>query len=726
MAEAKRAYGRILKAHPTNAVVLHNLGLIAYQTGDIKAANRLIRKAIRIMPNFAEAYDTLGNVHKEMGELGRAVDAHRKAIALMPELVSAYFNLGNALSERTELAEAAAAYRQAIQRRPDMLDAHYNLGNALKDQGRLDEAEGAYRDALRLDPRLAKAYNNLGNIRQGQGDLAEAELLFREALECQPDLVEAHNNLANVLCLRGREAEAITAFRDALVLDPDDAQTLNNLGCVLQTTGAFSEALAVFRKASDLAPDNIDVTANLTDMLLTSCDFESAAAFGSRILELIAGDDLVRTTWYGLKKVSYLSAFLGFDRTVQVTVQRALTAAVSAESRPADRELAQVGVRGSRIRIGYVSPCFGDHPVGHVTRQLYVTHDRDDFEVYGYSLKDRSAETAPYHREIRDGCDHFVELAELSNDHAAERIAADQIDILIDLNGYLEHSRPQIFARRPAPVQVFWLGHAGGLGYPWIDYLIADHVVLPRDEEASYSESIVRLPELYHPTDTHEISDVPVSRREFGLKDEAIVFCGFNNAQKIDQRCFELWMRILSKVPDSQLWLSNQKDLSPPKANLQSAAERYGVDPSRLVFATRVPDKTVHLARHSLADLFLDTLTVNAATTAIDALWAGLPMVTCRGPTFSSRMATTLLFALGLDELVTESLEEYEERVIALASSPSALAALKAQLWTNRTTHPLFDIQMFVRHLEDAFRTMWNRHSAGDSPEGFDVVPRSA
>jgi protein O-GlcNAc transferase len=302
----------------------------------------------------------------------------------------------------------------------------------------------------------------------------------------------------------------------------------------------------------------------------------------------------------------------------------------------------------------------------------------------------------------------------LSDDESAQQIQDCGIDILVDLNGYMKWSRPGVLARRPAPLQVYWLGHGGGLGLSFIDYIIADEVVIPRDAEGSYREKIVHLPDVFHPCDTTPVAQVHQSRSEFGLSEEGIVFCAFNAPHKIDREVFESWMRILQQVTDSQLWLSNQGASAALALNLRQEAQARGVDPGRLVFATRLPDKSLHLARHRLADLYLDTFSVNASTTALDALWAGLPILTRPGVSFQSRICSSFVRCVGLEELICSSAREYENLAVALAREPGRLDKLKQILSSHLKASALFDQRRFVGHLENAYSTMWEAHCAAN------------
>jgi predicted O-linked N-acetylglucosamine transferase (SPINDLY family) len=376
-----------------------------------------------------------------------------------------------------------------------------------------------------------------------------------------------------------------------------------------------------------------------------------------------------------------------------------------------------------KIRIGYVSSHLGNHPIGHVTRGIFKEHDRGDFDIYAYSLEDRSNEPSGEHRDIKAGCDSFTDISSLSPVDAARRIASDGISILVDLAGYMSYENLNIFSYRPAPVQVYWLGHGGGLGLSFIDYVIADTVVIPPGDECKYKEKILRLPEIYHSTDTPPISETRMQRSDQGLAENAFVYCAFNSPKKIDRKVFDAWMNILHRVPASQLWLSRPHGSELLVRNLRREAQKRGVDPDRLVFASRTPDKSVHLARHRLADLFLDTFSYNASTTAIDTLWAGLPILTCRGDTFYSRICTSMLTSIGLQDMICDSIQAYEDRAVYFAQNGNALAEVRERLARNRMSHPLFDVKRFVRHLEAGYREIWKRFQENQPPQNVNIPP---
>jgi protein O-GlcNAc transferase len=374
--------------------------------------------------------------------------------------------------------------------------------------------------------------------------------------------------------------------------------------------------------------------------------------------------------------------------------------------------------RNPRIRVAYLSPDFREHPVGRLTVELFERHDRAHFEVIGISLQ--GGDGSALRSRLAAAFDRFEDVATMSDGDVAALLAQARIDIAVDLAGYTQGHRPEIFAYRPAPIAVSYLGYSATTGAGFIDYIVGDRSVLPPARQAFFSERVVQLPDCFMVSDSRRaIADAEPTRRAAGLPEDGVVFCAFNNHAKIAEPMFDLWMRLLGAVPGSVLWLSDARGIVAD--NLRAAAAARGIDPVRLVFAPRLRDFSQHLARHRLADLFLDTLPYNAHTTANDALWAGLPVLTCRGNCLAGRVASSLVEAVGLGELATANLADYEALALRLAADASERAALKARLARNRLTHPLFDTPRFTRHLEAAYRVMWETWQRGEPPRSFAV-----
>jgi len=503
---------------------------------------------------------------------------------------------------------------------------------------------------------------------------------------------------------QGRLDAAAEGMRALLVGFPDEPALLYNFAVVASDLGRLAEAVVAYRRLADVsAPFRARAVAGLLRAAQLSGRFAAieaatreAAQFLDAGIETI--DDLQILKFFAYRRV-FVPALDRFGPRLE----RRIAELLGIRKQPAAPRRA----RPARLTIGYLSSCFGDHPIGHVTRDLFAVHDRQRFRILGFSGRDRSAEAAPYAGIIRSGFEALHEIGSLAPAAAAARIAAEGVDILVALDQHMDWqgttSSPEILALRPAPLQLAWLGVAAGTGLPAIDYLLADAVTVPPGEEALYAETVLRLPGCYHCASPHVIA-VPEARELPGM---GIVFAAFNNIEKIDREAFEAWMAILRAVPDSMLWLTNQRRLAITETNLRLEAEARGVAGERLVFAHRLADKSAHLARHAHADLLLDTFTINASTTALDALWAGLPVLTRHGTRFPARLAETFLHSLGLDELVAPDNEAFTRMAVALATDPARLAAVKARVRAAVATGPLFDIAGFARKLEALYDGIW-------------------
>jgi protein O-GlcNAc transferase len=688
-----------------------------HESGQLQQAESRYKKILRTDPNQPDALHLLGVMAYQNGNHGEAVRLIKKAIGNNPKNPFYYNNLGAVFNAQDRHAEALWSYHSALKLDPDYADAHYNIGNIHQKQDMLGKAISSYQRALETDSNHVNARYNMGNALKSHGRPAQAIECYQQVIERNPGHSTAHNNMGHAFKILGELDRAMVCYKKALESNPHNAEAVINTGSAFQDLGQFEAALECYNRALALDSHYAAPYAGLAFIMLSLGEITAIGKLKETILtklDMFLDHDPSR--W--LDELIYLSPLLSLDKRIRGRLTDRMDRILS-DLRTKPR--LSIPDSHNKLKIGYVSPDFGDHPISHVLRGVFSNHDHSAFEIFAYSLKDRSHETSDYYQQISSNCDHFIDLSRLSDDDAAKRIAADGIAVLIDLTGYMKDARLEIFARRPAPVQIYWLGHGGGLGLSFIDYVIADYRVIPPGEEILYKEKIIRMPEVYHPADTPPISDAPVCRSDFGLDENATVFCVFNNPQKINAEVFDAWMRILHRVPDSLLWLSNPKQSIRLVQNLKNEAQHRKVDPKRLIFAARLPDKSQHFSRHRLADLFLDTFSYNASTTAIDALWAGLPILTRAGKTFYSRICADFLTHVGLGDMVCETTKEYEERAIALAKDKAALAKLKERLLRNRKTEPLFNTPRFVGHLEKAYKIAWDCFKSGSPPDSFDV-----
>lgn len=603
--------------------------------------------------------------------------------------------------------------RRAIARDPGNPELHYNLGNLLLQQAQAKDAVDSYRIALKLAPAHPQILLQLGNAYSAMGRYDEAAVHFRASLESDTEQPAAHYNLGNALRELGQPELAAASFRAALRLDPNDADTHNNLGNVLRETGKLDQAIACYRQALRLNPRLHHARMHLLHQRQHICDWQGLEQEVAEIRRIVREEPRAQISPFAFLALPGTSA-AEQKRCAENWVANRFAGLIADGKRIAQQH---AGRGQEKLRIGYLSADFRQHPLTSLAAELMELHDRDSFEIYGYSYgpNDKSAARERWERAF----DRFLDIRPLSLHQAAQRIHDDRIDILVDLTGFTQSSRTGILALRPAPIQVNWLGYPGTMGAAFADYLITDDFIVPRSQAEHYSECLVYMPHTYQPNDRQRQAAAIPARQDCGLPPHAFVFCCFNQTFKITPQVFDIWMNILDKTEGSVFWLL---DCNPwAKENLRRAAQARGIDPQRLIFAPRVSLEQ-HLARHRCADLFLDTLPYNAHTSTSDALWMGLPVLTCAGDTFASRIAGSLLRAAGMAELVTRHLDEYQQRALELAGDPAELQRLRQRLEASRATTPLFDTVAFVRDLENAYRTMWQRQENNLAPQSFSVA----
>ncbi|WP_448204755.1 O-linked N-acetylglucosamine transferase, SPINDLY family protein [Azospirillum sp. sgz302134] len=667
---------------------------------DLRAQLQASRQALKASPGDAGALAALFAALDALDEPGT------------PEEAVARSGFAEALRRQGRAVEAEAHHRRALAWLPDFGGNHFNLGLTLQSLGRLAEAAEAYGEAARLMPRFAPALCNQGVLLRALGRLDEAEDALRRAVALDAALVPAWLNLGSVLQVQGRAELAATSYRRTLALRPDLAEAHANLALLHKEAGRIAESLPGFERALALGlPDVGGVLAQLVQQQRHLCRWEGLAERSARLVAAVRD---------GATQQVHPWIFLG--EGAGPALERACAERYTAwrtRSILSNRFPDGAGPR-DRLRIGYLSADYHEHATALLIAELIERHDRRRVEVIGYSYGPDDG--GPMRRRLVSAFDRFLDLSGSSHAEAAATIHGDGVDVLVDLKGHTQNARIEILAHRPAPVQAQWLGYPGTLGAQFIDYVIGDPVVTPFERQPDFAEPIVQLPACYQPNDrSRPIGTVP-GRAVCGLPEQGVVFCCFNAAYKITPTLFDLWCRLLGAVPGSVLWLLE----SHPEVagNLRREAAKRGVAAERLAFSPRLP-LPEYLARYRLADLFLDTAPVGAHTTASDALWAGLPVLTLRGEGFASRVAASLLRAVGLPELAVDSWAAYEAAALRLARQPDEVAALKARLAAGRERAPLFDTDRLARALERAYETMWAIHAAGDPPRAF-AVPDEA
>jgi predicted O-linked N-acetylglucosamine transferase (SPINDLY family) len=701
----------ILHGEPENARAWDFLGLALSQTGQAEAGLVCLQKAIALLPDVAEVHSHLGVVYCKLNRLPEGIACYRRAFDLHPQSIDIQYNLALALHKQGEGEEAIAHYQQILLRQPDHASARLNLGNLLQQQGHFGQAIAHYQQSLATRPAHAETWLRLGSARQSRGELEESVRCYQQALALNPAYLDAHNNLGTVLHELGWAEQAIHHYQQALSLQPDFSYALINLGNILLKLERFADAEATYRRLLQQEPDNLKALDGLVKLLRQTCQWQDIEALSDRLMSVTQ-----RHLDQGLPcSIMPLNALLlPFSPAQQQAIAQEHAAAVVQRTAESRRQLnfaakcqarlqEQGGHQQKRLRLGYVSGDFRDHAVAHLVLQLFGLHDRQQFEVYAYSLG--PSDGSIYRQQIEQDCDRFIDIQSLTPVAMAQQVFEDNIDILIDLAGYTEYSCPDLFALRPAPIQVNYLGYPGTLGADYMDYIFTDAVLTPPEQTTDFTETCLALPHCYQINDNQQQpAPITPAKALLGLPDGAFVYCCFNNTRKIDPPLFAIWMRILTQVPNSVLWL--YQSYSEAEQNLKQEAKRLGVEGDRLIFAQRLP-KAEHLARLPKADLFLDTRYYNAHTTASDALWAGVPLITLCGETFAARVAASLLTAIGLPELITYTLADYEQRAVQLGQHPENLRQLQQTLIANRLKMPLFNTEQSVRALEQAYSTIW-------------------
>lgn len=680
-----------------------------HRRGDLDGAIRLYKKVVRKYPGHAAGLNLFGQALSQGGELAAAASSFQKALSLQPDVPDGYFNLGVTLHRLGRYEEAAANLQSAVDAKPQDAEARSSLGAALNELGRNSEAMEQCLQAIALEPSLAGAHVNCGNALLAMHKVMAAIQHYETASRLAPTLADVQVCLCVAMVAADRFEEAVRHGERALVLSPGDADAHMALGNALVELGRRHEAAEQFRKAIELDPDHKFAFGALASSLLSICDWRAYHDIKRKLESRVAQG---KTRLDPLVCLEYFD-----DPSLHFRCARNAIAREKFDSRPS----APPEVRRSRdrIRVAYLSSDIRRHAMAYLFAELFSLHDRETFEIIGISTgPDDGSELRS---RIVQSFDRFHDVRFHGDDEIADLVRNLGADILVDLNGHTTHARFGVFARRPAPVQVTYLGYPGTTGADFIDYVVADPIVLPFDQQTYYSEKIVHLPDSYQANDSRRlISANTPTRRDAGLPD-GFVFCCFNKTDKITPAIFDIWMQLLKRVDGSALWLIAD---DAARNNLGAEAAARGVNPDALVFVPRIANED-HLARHGLADLFLDTLPYNAHTTASDALWAGLPLVTCTGEAFAGRVAASLLHACDLPELVTTTLDEYEALAFRLATEPMLLKEVRTKLARNRTRGALFDAPRFCRHLESAYRTMMELVDAGEAPRGFAVQPIS-
>ena len=665
-----------------------------YNKGSMSELIQVSNSVTKIFANDYIVWNLNGAANKALGRISDALKSFHKVIDLNPSFADGYNNLGVVYRELDDLDNALEYFNKAIALKPNFAFAYNNRGLIFKDKGKNDHALADYQKALSLDPSYADPYNNIGIIKGKQGDQKVALEFFMKALKLNPNNFETYNNIGTVKLEKLELEEALKIFEKSIALYPHFVMPHFNKGIIYEKLHKRDEAIISYNEALVIRPE---------------FDFARAQKLYQ---QAHIGD------WEGIEQDKPLIPQLGILKEIMPLTLLSLDDAPERHKKRAEilvknrflhkplPSTSKMKEKHKPIRIGYFSSDFKEHPVAYLLARVFEKHDRSQFTVHGYSIKATKKDSM--HKRLVAAFDEFKDLSDVSDKEAALTVREDGIDIAIDLNGYTANSRIGIFAYRAAPIQINYLGYPGTIGADFIDYIIADQTLIPEDSMKYYSEKPIYLPHTYMPTDnTREISTKPITRTEMGLPEDSFVFCCFNNNYKITSEEFDIWMRILGQLPNSVLWLRKSNEWS--EANFIKEARKRNIDPSRLIFAGKL-DMKEHLARHRLADLFLDTFNFNAHTTASEALWAGLPVVTKMGKGFAARVAGSLLKAIDCPELITETKEDYEALIVELSTNPKKLSEIREKVTSNRLSKPLFNTDLYTKNLEDSFKQVYQNH----------------
>jgi FkbM family methyltransferase len=725
--EAETLFKKILRYDPQNFVVLYSLGVIRFKKNDICAALSCFIKAKQTNPSFAPLFYNIGLACCKLGKHDEAISHLKQALELdsnyetarkQLELITGqivtvddyYHDLVNAieLQSQSHFDEAAKIFMGIVAKNEQHAASLYSLGVLEHQRGKSDSALAYFERCLVVQQEYAPLWNNRGIVLHALKRHEESVASYEKALQIDPHYVEAMINLGAVLAEMKRQKDALVIYEELLKIDPHNSVALCNRGILLSEFKLYDLAVQTFSALLRIAPEYDYAPGLHAFAKLNACMWEGLADCSEEVLSRVrAGKRACKTQ--GILALS------------DDPMDHLICAKTYADHHHLAKEPLWCGERynHTKIRIAYISPDFREHPVGHLTAGIFEQHDKEKFEITAISLgiDDKSH----LRQRMLDAFDRFIDVRQMSNRDVALMLRDMEIDIAVDLAGFTADSRTDIFSWRPAPVQVNYLGYSSTMGADYYDYIIADRHIIPEATRNCYSEKTVYLPDTYLPTDaTVQIAATTSTRKEHGLPAEGFIFCSFNHDYKINPSVFDVWMRLLRQVPGSVLWLMKLNELA--EGNLRKEAEARGVSADRIVFATRVPQVADHLARYRLADLFLDTVPYNAHTTASDVLRAGLPLVTCRGKAFAGRVAAGLLHVVDLPELITDSLEEYEQLALRLARDSGLLGSIQNKLKQNLETTALYDTARYCRNLEAAYTAIWERYQREEKPEHITVA----
>jgi predicted O-linked N-acetylglucosamine transferase (SPINDLY family) len=675
--------------YPNNALLFNISGVCLKALGRLDAAIKNFQISLDIKPDYFEVSYNLGLTFQQIGNFDNAIKSFKVAIKYKPDYAEAHANLAHTLKQVGHLEGAISSYRKTISIRPNYAEAYNNLGNILIDIGQINEAKKCFEEAIKIKPNFAEAFNNLGNIMRDYGQLDNAYKSYLSASKIKPNFAEVHNNLGIIYSELGEHLLAIESYSNAIDKKKNFGEAYANLGGAQKRLRRLNEATESYQNAIEINPNIPYILGDLINTKMNLCLWESYAQDFEKILIKINKNEKAIRPFPSLALIS--------DPKVQKRIAENFSK--SRFHKSIDVSIPKKTNKENKIRVGYFSPDFRSHAVASLISELFEEHDRHKFEIHAFYFGPNTNDEM--NLIIKSAVDYYHDVRSLGHKDVALLARKVKLDIAVDLCGYTQDCRPEIFAERAAPTQINYLGYPGTMGVDFMDYIIADKTIIPKKNQEHFSEKIIYMPNSYQVNvSSKDLTEIQFTRQEFGLPQEGFVFCCFNNSYKITPSVFKSWMKILQGVNGSVLWVfeSNKNSVK----NLKDAAVKHGVSKDRLIFASHMSVEK-HLNRIRLADLFLDTLPYNAHTMGSDTLRMGIPLLTCMGETLASRVAASLLFSLNLPEMVTITLEEYVSVAIKLATNQQEILKIKHKLSRNVLSSSLYNTRKFSKDLENAY-----------------------
>ena len=716
--EAREIALKILDKAPEHGDSLYLLGVISHGEKKIKEALEWISKSVQSAPKNAVFWNSLGELHLDSENQKDAEYSFQQSIIYDPGYARAFNNLGRLKMLQKDNALARLFFEKATLANPNYAIAFNNLGVVFQGLRLHDDAKVSFGKALNIRPNYPEAHFNIANTLFNLGDVFGAIEHYQKAINTKPDYAKAYFQMGLSFQQLRRDFDALVCFQNSVKLNPNDAEMLTKLGDHLLVKQDWKEAIEVLEKAVEINPNAMEGFTRLCHARQLVCDWSSY----QDDLDLLWKDAEIKigkgecpavgpfqslTVPWSLARLQMIARMHSVKTKVEIGIEKLHQFDVlKNDSSP-------------RLRIGYLSGDFYNHPISHLLHGFFGRHDLKKFEVFVYSFSQK--DDSDFRKRIENESEHFINVAGKNSKEIGQQIAFDNIHILVDLMGYTGFNRVASFAMRPAPIQVSFLGMLGTMGADFFDYIITDSFLTPKDYQVYFDEKFILMPHSYLIAELEsEYPSEKVDKKKYGLPASGFVFCSFNNSYKIEPSGFSIWMRILKQVPGSVLWLAGQSGGALLEQNLRKEATRCGVDDSRLIFAGFLP-RNEHLKRHQVAGLFLDSFVYNAAATSSLALQLGLPVITCPGDTFASRVGGSLLKSAGLPECIAKDSSDYESLAVKLANDPNLLQSYRTRLLDNRSKSPLFDTSRFVGNLEKAYSFMWENYKAGNTPKPFKV-----